>query len=219
MVLLLLDRGATVDWTADASERTPFFVACAEGHADIATLLLRRGADVDSVTSYGWAPLHAACEQGHFEVARLCLASGADIHRRTTYSGLTASSVARQEGYTTAAAWLVRIESSTWTRHLSEPRYALVILRAISARGRARRERALFGEEKLLDFLFPSDQTPPQASKRTTRVPRLPDDLFPLVARYYCGGLWAEEETALAAEVAARRESDAAGEGDDAQGY
>ena len=171
------------------------------------------------MTSYGWAPLHAACEQGHFEVARLCLASGADIHRRTTYSGLTASSVARQEGYTTAAAWLVRIESSTWTRHLSEPRYALVILRAISARGRARRERALFGEEKLLDFLFPSDQTPPQASKRTTRVPRLPDDLFPLVARYYWGGgLWAEEEAALAAEVAARRER-RRGEGDDAQGY
>lgn len=36
VVLLLLDRGATVDWSADASERTPFFVVCAEGRADIA---------------------------------------------------------------------------------------------------------------------------------------------------------------------------------------
>mmetsp|Transcript_21814 Transcript_21814/g.65371 ORF Transcript_21814/g.65371 Transcript_21814/m.65371 type:complete len:121 (+) Transcript_21814:874-1236(+) len=119
------------------------------------------------------------------------------------------------------AAWLARIQAVGWTRHLSQPRYALVLLRALTVRGRAQRRRDLQVNVSFLNFLFPDDESPQQANKQAKRgLPRLPNDLFRLVARYYWGGgLWAEEETALAAEVAARRERDAAGEGDDAQGY
>ena len=64
----------------------------------------------------------------------------------------------------------------------------LGILRELVARARARREHAFHGKERLLDFLFPGDQVPPQANKQPRRHTRLPDDLFPLIARFYwCG--------------------------------
>ena len=82
----------------------------------------------------------------------------------------------------------------------------MVVLRAIVAQGRARRERAFHGKERVLDLLFPGDQPPPQANKQARRhQPRLPDDVFSVIARFYWGGgLWAEEEAAVVAEVAER---------------
>jgi len=88
------------------------------------------------------------------------------------------------------AAWLERVRvAGSWTRFISEPRYNLVVLRALVARERARRQRAFHGKEPVLDFLFPCHQPPPQANKKSKRHQLcLPDDLFPLVARYYWGG-------------------------------
>ena len=93
-----------------------------------------------------------------------------------------------------------------WTRYLSKPRYALVVLRELVATGRARRGRTFHGKELVLDFLFPHDRPPPQANKQARRhQPRLPDDVFSVIARFYWGGgLWAEEEAAVVAEVAER---------------
>mmetsp|Transcript_6722 Transcript_6722/g.20832 ORF Transcript_6722/g.20832 Transcript_6722/m.20832 type:complete len:118 (+) Transcript_6722:1125-1478(+) len=70
-------------------------------------------------------------------------------------SGLTPYDAARYDGHTTMAAWLARVG---WTCYLSEPRYNLVVLRALAARGLARRRRADSGEEQLLDFLFPGQE-------------------------------------------------------------
>jgi len=105
------------------------------------------------------------------------------------------------------------------TKCLSERRYSLVVLRALVARGRAqRRELAFFGEHPLLDFLFPAaaapepaddntarDQSPPQTNKQVKRGgPRLPDDAFSVIARFYGrGALSAEEEAAATAEAVA----------------
>ena len=78
--------------------------------------------------------------------------------------------------------------ASGWTRYLSEPRYKLVVLRALVAKGRASRRRTEF--EQLFDFLFPrkSGDTP-QANKQTKRhLAHLPNELFPRIARYYWGG-------------------------------
>ena len=135
--------------------------------------------------------------------------------------------LARDNGQFILADWLTRIHVGSWKRHLSEPRYALVILRAMAAaKGRARRERAFDGKElALLDFLFPAapepaddntgaepvddntarDQSPPRANKQATRGrPRLPDDVFTIIARFYWGGgLRPEEEAAAAAQAAA----------------
>ena len=83
-------------------------------------------------------------------------------------------------------------------RHLSEPRYKLVALRALVAKQRAQRvrRRAFCGKELALDFLFPGGQPPPQANdeplqqahKQTKRGHHLPKDLFSLVLKYYWGG-------------------------------
>ena len=113
---------------------------------------------------------------------------------------------ARSSGHATLAAWLGRIHAAgNWTRYHSEPRYNLVVLRRIAARGWARRERAFHGKEDVMEFLFPGDP-PPRGDKQAKRHLRLPDDLFPLVARYYWGGgLSAEEEAAAASEALAAR--------------
>jgi len=53
-------------------------------------------------------------------------------------------------------------------------------LRALVARGRARRPQVFLGKEQVLDLLFPGVHSRGQ--------PRLPDDLFMLIARYYWVG-------------------------------
>ena len=101
------------------------------------------------------------------------------------------------------AAWLSRVSAATWTRHLSEPRYQLVVLRELSARGLARPRRGVLVNIQLLDFLFPGDR-PSMRARRDQ--PRLPDELFSIIASYYwAGGMWTEEEAAVAAEVAAAK--------------
>jgi len=154
-------------------------------YANAARLCLERGAYVEPIDARGATPLFAACWQGHTDAARLCLAHGADISQSDN-DGTSLQGIARVTGHDAMAAWLGRIRRVGWTRYLSLPRYKLVVLRALVARGRAtRRQRADVGKEQLLDFLFPSGRP----SKRATRhQPCLPDDLFPLVARYYWGG-------------------------------
>ena len=204
---------------------TPLWIACRRGHVETARLCLDRGAAVERTAEVSlhttlpphttpvydtplqttMTPLQAAAGSG-ISLARLLLERGADINRATP-EGLTPVEIARQIGNTSLrfssntkrlfhmADWLERIAQVSWKRHLSEPRYALVVLRALAARGDARlpgrrlprRQRADKGKEHVLDFLFPGDLR--------RREPRLPDDLFPLVIRYYWGGgLSAKEE-------------------------
>ena len=76
-----------------------------------------------------------------------------------------------------------------------------MVLRAIVAKGLARRERAFHGKELVLDLLFPGDRPNTRAGRHP---PHLPDELFSVIVRYYWGGgLWPEEEAAAAAEAAA----------------
>ena len=72
--------------------------------------------------------------------------------------------LARHFGHAAMAAWLTRIRKCGWTTYLSEPRYALVVLRELVARGRARRlegrgrrqrTRKCKKQKQLLDFVFP----------------------------------------------------------------
>ena len=180
IVDLLLEGGAEVNRAADQREATPLYMACQEGHADAARLLLERGANVEQgdVT-----PLFVACECGHADAAWLCLSYSADINRPGVLS-LTPHAAARRGGHATVTmvAWLARVEAVGWAVHLSAPRYALVVLRELVARGRARRQRADSGKEQLLDFLFPGDRPRRRAQRHQ---PYLPDDLVSAVARYY----------------------------------
>jgi ankyrin repeat protein len=53
--------------------------ACANGHGDVAALLLERGAGVETVDRYGATALMGACAMGHHDVAALLLERGADV--------------------------------------------------------------------------------------------------------------------------------------------
>mmetsp|Transcript_7736 Transcript_7736/g.22816 ORF Transcript_7736/g.22816 Transcript_7736/m.22816 type:complete len:328 (-) Transcript_7736:37-1020(-) len=175
------DHDAAVDLTDSNGETPMTMVACGYGHADAARLLLQRGADIKWEDDGGWAS-----------------------------TGRTLPEICRRRSHPEMAAWSARIQQAGgWARPLSQPRYALVVLRALVTRGRARRQRAFDGKERVLDFLFPS----PGSGRPNTRAKRnqscLPDDVFSIIARYY-GGLSAELEEAAAAEAATRQASLAA---------
>jgi len=193
---LLLDRGATVD-KSDVRGETPLAAACDRGCVEAARICLDRGADVNKVSDFIFTPLYVACANGHVGAARLCLERGATLHRRAGPYRRTPLEVARLGPHETLAAWLETVVAVGWTRYLSEPRYKLALLRQLAARGDARRERAFHGKELLLYLLFPSGHS--------RGHPRLPDELFAVIVRYYWGGgLSVEEEAAAAAETAER---------------
>ena len=63
-------------------EVTPMHAAAYEGHADILSLLLDHGADLDGRDTRGHTPLHRASESGKLEAGRCLLNRGADTNAR-----------------------------------------------------------------------------------------------------------------------------------------
>ena len=61
---------------------TPMHAAARVGHADILSLLLEHGADLEGRAKYNMTPLHQASWNGRLEAARLLLDHGADINAR-----------------------------------------------------------------------------------------------------------------------------------------
>lgn len=55
---------------------TPLHQAAAHGHIEMLNLLLRHGADVDSMNDHGATPLDMAIEKGRPEVARILRSRG-----------------------------------------------------------------------------------------------------------------------------------------------
>ena len=49
---------------------TPLWIACENGHADAARLLLDQGVDINRADKYGATPLLAACTKGHVPARR-----------------------------------------------------------------------------------------------------------------------------------------------------
>ena len=72
-----------VDYTHNDSfwgPTTPLFIACKEGHIDVAKALIAKGADLNLANQYGGAtPLLIACKEGHIDVSKALIAGGADL--------------------------------------------------------------------------------------------------------------------------------------------
>jgi hypothetical protein len=66
----------------NGSEATPMHVAALGGHADMLSLLLEHGADLDGLDMYGKTPLYRASANGNVEAAQILLDRGADINAR-----------------------------------------------------------------------------------------------------------------------------------------
>jgi ankyrin repeat protein len=77
----LLDAGAAISAVSrNALANTPLHAAVAGGHADVALLLISRGADVNAADAGGHTAMHIAAEGGHVTVVQALLERGADPH-------------------------------------------------------------------------------------------------------------------------------------------
>ena len=93
-VALLLDHGAAVD-AQDRNSWTALHWAGMQGNADIATLLLAKGANVSALTMHdGCTPVHLAAQQRKPDVLRVLASAGADMNARQMQGGKTPLHVA-----------------------------------------------------------------------------------------------------------------------------
>ncbi|KAK6222038.1 NACHT and Ankyrin domain-containing protein [Colletotrichum tabaci] len=78
-------------------------LACIFGHASVAELLLRRGADISIAGKTGWTALHAAAWMGQLECVVILLQHGADVLVATD-DGLNALHCAASRGKTSVVS-------------------------------------------------------------------------------------------------------------------
>ncbi len=107
VVELLLAHGADVRAVAqNPMQVTALHSAVADGgHAAIAKMLVRGGADVNARQQHGWTPLHGAADSGDRETVELLLEQGADL-AATHDGGKTALDIAREKGHAEIIATL-----------------------------------------------------------------------------------------------------------------
>ena len=74
----LLDHQAQVDLALD-TQATPLYVACQNGHLQVAEVLLAFGAHPNSQTNDLATPLFIAAQMGHFRIVQKLLEFNGDI--------------------------------------------------------------------------------------------------------------------------------------------
>src|SRR5215510_2943584 len=81
----LLERDESLVGARDKDGSTPLHCAAWNGHADVATILLDAGADINDHNQnghWGTIPLHAAAHGDRKQVAELLIARGADLRAK-----------------------------------------------------------------------------------------------------------------------------------------
>ncbi|KAJ4784134.1 E3 ubiquitin-protein ligase XBAT33 [Rhynchospora pubera] len=78
---------------------SPLHFASAKGHTEIVTLLLEKGAEVNSRNYCGQTALMHACRHGHWEVVQILLLYRCNVTRADYLSGRTALHFAAHEGH------------------------------------------------------------------------------------------------------------------------
>ena len=104
----LIEKGA--DPYASGSDETVLMWSVENGHADLARMLLERGANVNAAAIGNKTPLHAAAEKGKLDSIHVLLEYGADVDARNA-KGKTPRQLAEEAGNTNAAALLAGYES------------------------------------------------------------------------------------------------------------
>ena len=86
-----IDEGGDVN-CADEKGATPLLLACQNGAAECARLLIAAGADVDQAQATGEFPLFAAAEGGHLEILRALLGRNAQLVQPNFFTPLHVAS-------------------------------------------------------------------------------------------------------------------------------
>ncbi|XP_061630929.1 ankyrin repeat domain-containing protein 27 isoform X3 [Phyllopteryx taeniolatus] len=102
--------GALSVTSANVDGVTPLHVSCMYGHAELTTLLVRRGADVNARTDCKATPLHLASQNDHLQVVKFLLECNAKLNKKDQY-GNTALIHACLHGNLDTAATLVQSEA------------------------------------------------------------------------------------------------------------
>ncbi|XP_026474601.1 ankyrin repeat domain-containing protein 17-like isoform X4 [Ctenocephalides felis] len=76
---VLIAMNANVEDRGIKGDCTPIMEAASAGHAQMVTLLIENGADVNAQSSSGNTPLMYGCAGGHDEVVKILLANGANV--------------------------------------------------------------------------------------------------------------------------------------------
>ena len=215
---LLLSRGADIDAT-DADGRTAVYEMLNHWtrHRSLPALrvLLSHGADVNLArihnpgsVLHGMSPLMIAASAGGPDMARLLLRAGADPEHRDGVNCTaeeTYRSTSRSENALKCADLLrdVRLAGG-WKRYVLQPKYDLLVLRALCHRGRATHDNRT---PEVLVRLFGAPDSRRRKYTIRGRVD-LPDPLFWRVLEFALGAVydypWVRQRVrARAAAVAA----------------
>jgi ankyrin repeat protein len=73
--------------TRDPKGNTPLGYASEYGHAAVAQLLIKAGADINAKNDAGVAPLHYACLYGNKNIVEMLVANGVDINAPVVKEG------------------------------------------------------------------------------------------------------------------------------------
>ena len=110
--------GARLDgWPEDGAFRSgdaladALYIACRNGHLDVARFLREQGADVEAIGYFGARAIHWAAGQGHGDVVDWLIDEGADPTRRDPKFDGTASGWAREFGHEALATRLASAHS------------------------------------------------------------------------------------------------------------
>lgn len=93
------------------SGNTALHYCCANGHSNIALMLVEAGAPVDALNNSGSTPLHYAALTGQLEVVRGLTNSGADLMKRNNF-GNTPHDEAVQCSHRDVADFLMSVVES-----------------------------------------------------------------------------------------------------------
>ncbi|KAL6826530.1 ankyrin repeat-containing domain protein [Trichoderma camerunense] len=106
LVKLLIDQENDINAVTKTNKQTMLFAACYEGRADIASLLIQRGADITIQNSAQQTPLYAACGNGHVDVVKLLIQKNASIKTQDDH-GRTPLFAACYSGHVEVAQLLI----------------------------------------------------------------------------------------------------------------
>ncbi len=90
----LLDKGVNVDVKVSIDNSTASIMAAEKGHNEVVTLLLEKGADINTINVFGGTALHGALSGRDPVLAQLLIERGADVttkHRGTNCTVLMAA--------------------------------------------------------------------------------------------------------------------------------